>query len=83
MSPNLGFGLFDRSFGPFRLARQTSVRNNPQDFGHTFVAVNLANNGYVVKLANGPFGLVCCAFTYHAHSILQLGGAHCRSSKHA
>ncbi len=75
MSPNLGFGLFDRSISHFNSARQTSVPISPQDFGHTVVAANLANNGCFVKLADGPFGLLCCAFTYHAHSILQVGGA--------
>ena len=58
MSPNLGVGLFDRSFGHFSLARQTSTPISPQDFGHTFVAANLANNGCFVKLANGPTHLV-------------------------
>ena len=54
MSPNLGVGLFDRSSGRFSLARQTSVPISPQDFGHTFVTANLANNGYFVKHVNGP-----------------------------
>lgn len=53
MSPNLGFGLFDRSISHFSLARQISAPISPQDIGHTFVAANLANNGCFVKRANG------------------------------
>ncbi len=52
MSPNLGVGLFDRSSGRFSLARQTSALRSPQDFGRTFVAANLASNGFFVKLTN-------------------------------
>ncbi len=74
MSLNPGVALFDRSFGQFSLARQTSAPISPQDLGHTFVGATLANNGCFVKLANGPYGLLCCALTCHAHSILQLGG---------
>ncbi len=75
MSPNLGVGLFDRSSGRFSLARQTPAPKSPQDFGHTFVAANLANNSVFVKPADGSFGLLCCAFACHPDSILQLGGA--------
>ena len=57
MSPNLGFGLFDRSSGRFSLACPTSAPTSPQDFGHTFVVANVANNGVFVKLANGPFSI--------------------------
>jgi hypothetical protein len=57
MSPNLGVGLFDRSSGRFSLARQASVPISPQDFGHTFVATNLAHDGIFVKLRNSAFSL--------------------------
>jgi hypothetical protein len=50
MRRNLGFGLFDRSIRHFGPACQTCVSISPQDFGHTFVAANLANNGIFVKL---------------------------------
>ena len=53
MSLNLGFGLFDRSISHFSLARQLSAPISPQDFGHTFVAPNVANNGAYVQLTNG------------------------------
>jgi len=65
MSPNLGVGLFDRSFGRFSLARQTPAPKSPQDFGHTFVVPNLADSGFFVKLAGSPFSHICCALTYH------------------
>ncbi len=57
MSPNLGFGLFDRSIGRCSLARQTSTPISPQDLDHTFVAAKVANNDFLVKLTNGPFNI--------------------------
>jgi hypothetical protein len=53
MSRNLDFGLFDRSFGRFSLARQISVPANPQRFGRTVDVLNLANNLLFVKLVDG------------------------------
>lgn len=44
MSRNLGAGLLDRYFGPVSVARQISIPLNPQRFGRTVDAPNLANN---------------------------------------
>jgi len=49
MSPNLGFGLFERSISHFSPARQTSVPISPQDFDRTVVSSNLANYHLHVK----------------------------------
>jgi hypothetical protein len=57
MSRNLDFGLSDRYFGRFSLARQISLLANPQRFGRTVDASNLANNLGFVKLVNEPSGI--------------------------
>ena len=49
MSPNLVFGLFDGYISLFSSACPISVPISPQDFGHTFVGVNIAINSMLVK----------------------------------
>jgi hypothetical protein len=61
MSPNLDFGLVDRSVSHLSLARQTSVFMSPQDIGHTVVAANVAKNGLLVKLVHSSFSLYLLA----------------------